>query len=296
MDHLFELYRPKLRDPVLLAAFAGWNDAAEVATNSLRFLTRHWNAEPCAEIDSEEFYVYTDTRPKVRVVDNQQRQISWPQNQFFFARPAGSSRDFLILTGVEPNLRWKTFIRTVLDYAVELEVQTVVCLGGLLAEVLHSRPPVLTGSIADPSLAQRVSSLGLHRSRYEGPTGIVGVLTQSCRERDLPAGSIWGNVPHYIGSIGNPPIQAALLTCVGRLFDLQLDLSELNRASSRFNSQVARAISSDADVEAYVRQLEAREPPATTFEEAPDLPSPDALVRELEEFLRRGNQGGDESP
>jgi proteasome assembly chaperone (PAC2) family protein len=237
----------------------------------------------------------------VRVVDNHQRQILWPQNQFYHAQPRGSTRDLLILIGVEPNLRWKTFTKTILDYATALDVRTVVCLGGLLAEVLHSRPPVLTGSIADPQLGQRIGRLGLHRSRYEGPTGIVGVLTNACRERDLPAGSIWGNVPHYIGSIANPPIQAALLNCVGQLFDLRLDLSELSRASTRFNSQVSRAIASDSDVAAYVRDLEQRDQGSggtEATEETPggssELPSPDVLVRELEEFLRRGSQGDDE--
>src|SRR5579883_2719114 len=149
MDRLFELYRPELRDPVLLAAFSGWNDAAEVATGALRFLVRQWNADQCAEIDPEEFYSFTDTRPQVRVVDNLQRRIIWPQNQLYAAKVPSASRDFLILIGAEPNLRWKTFTGLVLDYATGLGARTVVCLGGLLAEVLHTRPPVLTGSIAD---------------------------------------------------------------------------------------------------------------------------------------------------
>lgn len=297
MDHLFELSRPELREPVLLAAFAGWNDAAEVATGALRYLIRQWDAEPCAELDPEEFYVFTDTRPQVRVVDNVQRRIIWPENQFYHARPPGSARDFLILIGTEPNLRWRTFTNEVLDYASALGVTSVVCLGGLLAEVLHSRQPVLTGSIADPRLARRISRLGLHRSRYEGPTGIVGVLTNACRDRNLPAGSIWGNVPHYIGSIGNPPVHSALIASLAQLYDLEIDRSELEEAATRFNVQVARAIANDSDVAAYVRQLEERDPVGDGAEEAVDtpaeLPSSDVLVRELEEFLRRGSQGDD---
>jgi proteasome assembly chaperone (PAC2) family protein len=298
MDHLFELYRPELRDPILLAAFAGWNDAAEVATGALRYMIRQWGAEPCAEIEPEEFFVFTDTRPQVRVVDNFQRRITWPQNQFYVAKPAGSPHDFLILVGAEPNLRWKTFVGTTLDYASELGVKLVVCLGGLLADVLHSRTPVLTGSISDPKLAKRVAGLGLHRSRYEGPTGIVGVLGNACRDRGIASGSIWGNVPHYIGSISNPPVSTALISSLAELFGLEIDLAELNRSAIRFNAQVATAIANDADVAAYVRQLEDRDQQRAAEQRASEepghppaeLPSADVVVRELEEFLRRGNQ------
>ncbi len=301
MDHLFELFRPELRDPVLLAAFAGWNDAAEVASGTLRFLMRQWHAEPCAEIDPEEFFVFTETRPQVRIVDSSRRHITWPQNQFFFARPPNSPRDFLVLVGAEPQLRWKTFTRLILDYAAANNVKLVLSLGGLVADVLHSRAPVLTGSVAEPSLARRVSRLGLTGSRYEGPTGIVGVLGAECRERGIPSGSIWGNVPHYISSMSNPDVSIALARVVGDLFDLALDLSELERASVRFNAQVNRAIADDADAANYIRQLEARESSSTRSAEpteevigqSTELPSADALVQDLEEFLRRRGQPPD---
>jgi proteasome assembly chaperone (PAC2) family protein len=298
MDHLFELYRPELRDPVLLTAFAGWNDAAEVATGALRFLIRHLNAEPCAEIDPEEFFVFTETRPQVRIVDNVQRRITWPQNQFYFAKPPGATRDLLILVGAEPHLRWKTFTKLVLDYAVDRGVGLVVSLGGLLADVLHSRSPVLTGSVGDPALARRIARLGLRGSRYEGPTGIVGVLGAAGRERGLANGSVWGNVPHYIGSMSNPSVTGALVRCVADLFDFRVDLAELERSAVRFNAQVARAIAEDSDVAAYVRQLEERdksEPseanPAGDAPSPPaELPNADVLVQELEEFFRKRGQ------
>jgi proteasome assembly chaperone (PAC2) family protein len=302
VDHLFELFHPELRDPVLLAAFAGWNDAAEVASGTLRYLLRQWHAEPCAEIDPEEFFVFTETRPQVKIVDSVQRRITWPQNQFYVARPPNSPREFLILVGAEPQLRWKTFTRLILDYAASCDVKIVLSLGGLLADVLHSRSPVLTGSIAEPTLARRVTRLGLKGTRYEGPTGIVGVLGAACRERGILAGSIWGNVPHYISSMSNPDVSIALARCVGDLFDLVIDLSELERASVRFNAQVNRAIADDADAANYIRQLEARETTSTTPLEtteessggATELPSADALVQDLEEFLRRrGQQSGD---
>jgi len=300
VSELFELYRPQLRNPVLLAAFAGWNDAAEVATGTLRALMRQWNAEPCAEIEPEEFFVFTDTRPQVRIVDNIQRRIVWPQNQFYYARPPGSERDVLFLVGTEPQLKWKTFTRIVLDYAASLDVNLVVCLGGLLADVLHSNPAVLTGSVTATDLASRVSRLGLQRSRYEGPTGIVGVLGSECRPRDLATGSIWGNVPHYLPGLTNPPIMEAMARAIGDLLDLTIDSRDFQRGMARFRVQVDRAISEDADVAAYVRQLEERDQPTgeetrPAGELAPpsDLPSADVLVQELEEFFRRRPDDGE---
>jgi proteasome assembly chaperone (PAC2) family protein len=298
MDHLVEFQRPGLRDPVLLAAFTGWNDASETATMAARMLIRQWNAEVCAAIDPEDFFVFTETRPQVRGVDAAQRQIVWPQTRFYAARVPDSSRDFLILLGTEPQLHWKTFVRVVLDYATELGVSLVLALGGLLADVLHSRPPVLTGSIADRDLARRLSGLGLRRSHYEGPTGIVGVLGAACRDRGLPSGSIWGNVPHYVASTANPVVSRALLDAVARLFDVHVDLSELDRAVVRFNSQIADAIANDPDVASYVRQLEQRDPQPTLEPEAAeadapstgDLPSPESIVEQLEEFLRQRGQ------
>jgi proteasome assembly chaperone (PAC2) family protein len=261
-------------------------------------LIRQLNAEPCAEIDPEEFFVFTETRPQVRILDNVQRRITWPQNQFFFAKQPGATRDLLILVGAEPHLRWKTFTKLVLDYSTERGVSLVVSLGGLLADVLHSRPAVLTGAVGDPSLARRVTRLGLRGSRYEGPTGIVGVLGAACRERGVASGSVWGNVPHYIASMSNPSVTGALVRGVCDLFNVNVDLGELDRSAVRFNAQVARAIAEDSDVAAYVRQLEDREksgpseanlggdpasPPA-------ELPNADVLVQELDEFFRNRGQ------
>jgi len=295
MDQLVEHQSPDLRDPVLLVAFAGWNDAAETATTATKLLIRQWNAEVCAEILAEEFFVFTETRPQVRGADAAHRQITWPQTRFFAARVPESGRDFLILLGTEPQLRWKTFVQILLDYATAHGVSFVLSLGGLIADVLHSRPPVLTGSIPDPELANRVSLVGLRRSRYEGPTGILGVLGATCRDRGLASGSIWANVPHYVSSTSNPVLSRALLRAVADLFNLRLDLSELDRAAARFNTQIAEAIANDADVANYVRQREQREAsvePETEQDDdagngSGDLPSPESIVQQLEEFLRR---------
>lgn len=298
MNHLVEFQQPVLRDPVLLVACAGWNDAAETATMATRLLIRQWNAEVCAEIDPEEFFVFTETRPQVRGADAARRQIVWPQIRFFAAHVPESPRDFLIMLGVEPQLRWKTFVRVILDYATERGVDTVLALGGLLADVLHSRPPVLTGSISEPTLARRLAGFGLRRSHYEGPTGILGVLGATCRDRGLVSGSIWGNVPHYVGSTANPVVARALVKAVASFFDLKVDLSELDRAAERFNNQIAQAIAADPDVASYVRQLEQRIPPPAADTESSesesastgDLPSAETIVQQLEEFLRRRGQ------
>lgn len=293
MDQLVEYQSPDLRDPVLLVAFSGWNDAAETATTAIKLLIRQWNAEMCAEILAEDFFVFTETRPQVRGADAAHRQITWPQTRFFAARVPECNRDFLILLGIEPQLRWKTFVQLILDYATAHGVGFVLSIGGLIADVLHSRPPVLTGGIPDPELANRLSRLGLRRSRYEGPTGILGVLGATCRDRGVASGSIWANVPHYVSSTSNPVLSRALLRAIADLFDLKLDLGELDRAVVRFNNQIAEAIANDADVANYVRQREQREPAVESEPEeesgagAGDLPSPESIVQQLEEFLRR---------
>ena len=302
MEYLTEYHHPELRDPVLLVAFAGWNDAAEVATSSVRYLIRRWNAELCAEVDPEEFFVFTETRPQVRIVDSIQRRIIWPQTQFFAAQLPDCSRDALILLGSEPQIHWKAFTKLVLDYAAAYNVSVVLALGGLVADVLHSRPPVLTGSISDPSLARRLAGLGLKRSGYEGPTGIVGILGTACRERGWVNGSIWGNVPHYVASTVNPVVSVAILRRVGELLDVPIDLAEMERTATRFNAQVEDAIANDAEIASYVRQLEDREK-FSDVEVPPDpepgsaqveLPNPETVVQELEEFFRRRQRQQDE--
>jgi proteasome assembly chaperone (PAC2) family protein len=291
MEHVIVHTQPQLRRPILLAAFAGWNDAGETATMALRLLIREWQAEVCAEIDPEPFFVFTETRPHVRGITTTNRQIIWPQTRFYAAHVPTGPRDFLLLLGIEPQLRWRTFVGTILEYSAMLGVDTVFCLGGLLADSLHTRPPVLTGSISDPALSRQLNLLGFHRSRYEGPTGIVGVLGALARERGLISGSLWGNVPHYLGSTANPVVAAALLRAVAALFQFEVDLSDLDRAAERFNAQVSEAVANDPEVARYVRQLEEQQ--EHQDEEAPnpesggDLPSADIIVQQLEDLLRR---------
>jgi proteasome assembly chaperone (PAC2) family protein len=284
----------------MIVALAGWSDAAEVATQAARFLVRAWDADPVAEIDPEEFYVFTELRPHVRIAEGAQRKIDWPENQFFAHRAEGDGRDCLIFIGHEPHLKWRTYVQALMSQAESVGTSLVVCLGGLLADVPHSRAPKLTGSATDPHLAERLGRLNVRSSRYEGPTSMLSVLNQACRGRKLSAASIWGNVPHYIQHGQNPSVTAAMLRRLDGLLDLRLELRELEESASSFEAQVAEAISRDLEAQAYVRKLEQREDhgddeePDVSSLGTGDLPSGEEVVRQLEEFLKRRNP--DEEP
>lgn len=294
MEHVHSYEHPALREPVLIAAFAGWNDAAEVATSSVRLIVRQLAGRRFAAIDPEEFYVFTETRPQVRIVGGSQRRIDWPANDFYYVRPPGGSRDCVLLLGIEPQLRWKTFSKAVLGVAREAGVGLLVTLGGLLADVPHTLPPHLTGSATSADLQKRLRGLHSRGSRYEGPTGILGVLSAAARDEGLPTASIWGNVPHYISATANPRVCSAILRELGNLLDLSLDLTDLERQADLFDAQVSQAIAQNPEVAAYVRQLEQRERDRDrpSDEEGapsprPELPSSETLIKELEDFLKR---------
>ncbi len=308
MEHIHMLDRPKLRNPSLVAAFAGWNDAGESATAAARYFIKELSAHKFAEIDPEEFHIFTETRPRVRLVGGLHRQIDWPATAFFYASGLESGNDLIVLVGTEPQLRWRSFVRQVMDVVKEYEVGLVITLGGLLADVAHSLPVTLNGTASSPQLQRRLEHLDVKATRYEGPTGIVGVLNSVCRDEDVPAASIWGNVPHYVAASPNPKVQVALVNQVNYLLDLNLDLKELRAESEQFEARVDAAIKGNPQISAYVKQLEARfresdegpiDPPSPqeTPTGPPELPNADALVRDLEDFLRRGRQqeeGGQE--
>jgi proteasome assembly chaperone (PAC2) family protein len=278
---------PTLRQPVLILAFSGWNDAGEAATSAAQFLCSRLQAEKFASIDPEEFYNFAELRPRVRLVKGLQREIVWPANEFFAVQDASLVQDLVIGVGIEPHLKWKTYIQTILDLARQCQVGMVLTLGALLAEVVYSRPVRITGSSTDPELTAR---LHLGTSRYEGPTGIVGVLNDACRRESLPAVSLWANVPHYLSNTPNPKAMYALVRRVLGVLDHPLDLQDVETAVSDFEAKVAEVIANNPAVASYVRQLEERE--AEEGEEAPsaresELPSGDQLVQELEQFLRQ---------
>ena len=282
--------RPELEKPVLLAAFRGWNDGAQAASLAAGYLAKTWDAEQFAEIDPEDFFDFQATRPHVSLEDGLTRRIEWPETVFYHARPEGLDRDVVLLLGIEPNLRWRTFTELVVGLASELEVELMITLGALLADVPHTRPAPVTGSATDSELVER---LGLSASRYEGPTGIVGVLHDACREAGIPSASLWAAVPHYVSLTPSPRAAVALCERLGSLIGVDIDVQELEEAAQSYEEQVSEAVASDEETASYVEELERR---SDSIEESTDLPSGDALAAELTRFLRqRDEEGGEDA-
>jgi proteasome assembly chaperone (PAC2) family protein len=265
---------------VLVAAFRGWNDGAQGASLALGYLAQAWAAERFADIDPEEFYDFQVTRPHVALVDGETRRVDWPETAFFHAPLPGAERDAVLLLGIEPNLRWRAFTGAITELAQELGVELVVTLGALLADVPHTRPAPVTGSATDPEL---VRQLGLGASRYEGPTGIVGVLHDVCRSAGIPSASLWAAVPHYASLAASPKAALALSSRFADLVGADVDLGELERASEAYEAQVSEAVAENEETAAYVQSLEERR---DALGDELDLPSGDALAEELTRFLR----------
>src|ERR671930_460779 len=278
--------RPELTRPVLVAAFRGWNDGAQAASLAAGYLAKTWQAQRFAQVDPEEFFDFQATRPHVSLEGGMTRKIDWPETAFYHARPDGLDRDIVLLLGIEPNLRWRTFTQLVVDLVGELGVEMMITLGALLADVPHTRPSPVTGSASDPDL---VRQLGLSASRYEGPTGIVGVMHDACKRQQIPSASLWAAVPHYVSLTPSPRAAVALCERLGDLIGVEIDLGELEEAAAAYEEQVSEAVASDEDTAAYVEDLEQR---ADQLEERSDLPSGEALAAELTRFLREREQNG----
>ena len=286
--------QPDLREPVAVVAFAGWNDAASAATNAARFIVRRLGARRFANIDPEEFYDFKETRPNARIDSRGNREITWPVNDFFYARNPTGPHDIVVAIGIEPNLRWRDFCHSFTGLFSDLGVTLTLTVGALMADVPHTRPVRVTGSSEDPRLNE---TLSLSPSRYEGPTGIVGVLHRSLREVAMPAASLWANVPHYITTAQNPPATVALLRRLAPITGLEFDLTELESSSARFVSEVDTAIGANPEIVSYVRKLEEASDSGTRATPTPDpgsLPRAEDVVLDVERFLR-GQQPGDKS-
>jgi proteasome assembly chaperone (PAC2) family protein len=285
--------RPKLRHPVMVCAFKGWNDAGEAASSAVSFIRGSFDASEVANFDPEEYYDFTAVRPTVRLNEDQLREIDWPDNTLSAAAVPGAESDLLFLQGTEPSLRWRRFTENVVATARELDVRMVITLGALLADVPHSRPVAVSGFASDRALVQR---LGFERTRYEGPTGIVGVLQHSCAAAGLRAASLWASVPHYVAASPNPKVALALVRAFEGTAGVAVDAAELESAAEDYERQVSAAVASDPEVKAFVERLEtamdevqAENPPS---EES--LPSADTIASDFQRFLRQ--QGGPEDP
>ena len=270
---------PELKDPVLVAAFEGWNDAGDAATGAVEHLELTWSATPLAALDPDDYYDFQVNRPTVSLVDGVSRRISWPTTRLSVCRPAGADFDLVLVRGIEPNMRWRGFCEELLEIMRELGVRTVVTLGALLSDSPHTRPTPVTGTSYDGPSAAR---FGLERSRYEGPTGIVGVLQEACITVGIPAISFWAAVPHYVAQPPNPKATIALLHRVEEVLDIAVPLGELPAQADDWRKLVDEMAAEDEDVRDYIRNLEERDDDGEMREA-----SGDAIAKEFERYLRR---------
>jgi proteasome assembly chaperone (PAC2) family protein len=277
---------PALRSPVLVAAFRGWNDAAGAASTALETVAGALDAEPFASIDPEEFLDFQATRPQITLTEGQTRHIEWPASTLYAAHAPSAERDLVLLEGIEPNLRWRTFATGIVEAAEQLGVDMVITLGALIAEVAHTLPVPITGLASTEELVER---LDLSRSSYEGPTGIVGVLHDACRRQQLDSASLWAAVPHYVAAVPNPKAALALLRRLEGLTGIAVDASELEEETGRYEEQVGRAVAANPEIEELVQRIEEQQ--AEQLGDGEDVPSADAIAREFQRFLRqRGSE------
>ena len=287
---------PGSKLPTMIVAFAGWPDAAESATMAVKHLVEKLPARKFADIDPEEFYDFTVVRPHTLTDDEGKRVIRWPSNDFYYHAPEEQSQGLVLFVGTEPNVRWKAFSRVLLNVAEQCGVSFVVSLGALLDEVPHTREPRITGRASTEELSRKTEWLGIPSSGYSGPTGIHGAFMDACVQKGLAHASIWGHSPGYVTTGTNPRVSHALLARLRGLVEIDLGFGELREAGEAFEAKLTEVISKQADMMAYVRRLEQRydeaQPPSG------DIPTPDEMVEELEEFLKTQGQpssDGDEA-
>ena len=275
MQHIRWSSRPRLERPVVVAAFEGWNDAGDAASTAARYLRDRWEAELFASIDPEDFFDFTSTRPQVELLDGETREIVWPPNELFAAH--GPSGDAIVLVGTEPQLRWRTFCDQVVGLVREYDARMVITLGALLAEVPHTRPTPVVGTAIEERTGRR---LGLQQSRYEGPTGIVGVLTDRCRQEGVEVASLWATVPAYVPGAPSPKASLALVERAADLLRIPVVTTDLEILSAAYERQVSEVVAGDEEMTEYVEELEQR------YALEREDPGGDRLVEEVERYLR----------
>jgi proteasome assembly chaperone (PAC2) family protein len=277
---------PHLRSPILVCAFRGWNDAAASASTALASIANDLEGEQIAQIDPEDFFDFQSTRPTITMDSGQTRRIEWPENNVIAVPVPTADRDLILFDGTEPNLRWRTFSETIATVADALGVEMVITLGALIAEVSHTLPVPITGLASSQEL---VEELELERSNYEGPTGIVGVVHDLCRQNGLDSASLWAAVPHYVAAVPNPKAALALLRRLEGLTGIAVEASELEEETADYEEQIGRAVAANPEIEELVARIEAEQ--VDLIDEEGELPNADTLAREFQRFLRqRGDQ------
>ena len=284
MDSLiWESDVPQLRSPMLICSFRGWNDAASSSSRALAAVAESLDAELAAQIDPEEFFDFQTTRPTITLKEGQARHIEWPQNNLYTARVPSADRDLVLFDGTEPNLRWRTFSEGLATAADALGAEMVITMGALVAEVSHTLPVPITGLASSEEL---VEELDLERSNYEGPTGIVGVVHDCCRQLGMTSASLWAAVPHYVAAVPNPKAALALIRRLEGLTGIAVDASELELETESYEEQIGRAVAANPEIKELVERIEA-EQVEQLGEEGADLPSADTIARDFQHFLRQ---------
>lgn len=283
MEHLTWTSTPEgLRQPIMVCAFRGWNDAASSATTALTTYAESLVTTTVAEIDPEDFFDFQANRPLIKVADGSHRRIEWPTTRIFAAYAEAAERDLVLVEGVEPSLKWRTFSETILEVAERLGVGSIVMLGSLVAEVAHTLPVPVTGLASDPDMVAR---LKMTPASYEGPTGIVGVLHDVCRREGIESASLWAAIPHYVAAIPSPKAALALTERIEILTGVAADNSGLEAESGEYEAQIGRAVEADSEIGELVTRIEeqqrSRSGPDT------DVPSGDSIAREFQRFLRQ---------
>jgi proteasome assembly chaperone (PAC2) family protein len=278
---------PQLRSPILVCTFRGWNDAAAAASTALGAVAEALDSEVIAEVDPEDYFDFQATRPTIVLSEGQARHIEWPENTLIAARVPAADRDLVLLDGTEPNLRWRTFSETIATAADALGVEMVITLGALIAEVSHTLPVPITGLASDETL---VEELDLQRSNYEGPTGIVGVVHDCCRQMGMTSASLWAAVPHYIAAVPNPKAALALLRRLEGLTGIAIEAADLEEEATSYEEQISRAVSANPEIEELVEKIESEQ--TEQFEPPEQVPSAESIARDFQQFLRQqGNNG-----
>lgn len=275
--------------PTLVIAFRGWNDAGSAASAALNYLGQHGDRRRIAEIDPENFYDFQSHRPTVSVVEGSVRRVEWPSNVFYETEIAGLSGGVLLLEGEEPSMRWGTFCEAIVHVARKCNVETVVMLGALLADVPHSRPAVINSIVTDPGM---VEGFGFREANYEGPTGITGVVQRACDEAGLRTCSLWAAVPHYVAATPNPPAALSLVQAFEAVTGAIIDSTELDVAADRFRDQVSAAVAQDEEISGYVRALEENVDQEDATFGGGQVPSGEAIAQEIQRYLRKQDNGG----
>lgn len=267
----------------MVVVFSGWADAAEGASSAIKFLQRKLKSKKFAEIDPEEFYDFSQTRPHTSRTRDGKRRIHWPANEFSYLTDLSTDSGVMVFVGVEPNLKWRTFAKTVATVAKDHGVESVVHIGALLDAVPHTRPVKLSGNASESKLSEFLEGQGIRSSNYQGPTGISSAVMAACIEEGLEYTSIWGHTSHYLQAAPNHRVGSTLLEILLKLLNLPLDLAELKSAAGVFNEEVEKAVAKDEQIASYVAKLEGQYDEAVA---AIEIPDPAELVRDLENFLR----------